>query len=171
MTKVSGLAAAASLLDTHEFGANEAGVSKKVTGLQFKNAGARGLMAGGLAELIAASATFTNAAAVDLLTLGAITIPTGRRMKLSVVGVLTGTVNSDLATLTLQEGAAVLQTILCGLQPTYGYQFFCFHVYLLPTAAAHTYKLVGIRGNGTGTMNVIASATQRCQLTLEDVGT
>src|SRR5437773_562988 len=107
MTKYSGLTAAASLLTTHEWGVNEAGVSKKVTGLQVINAGAPGTGQFGsaaYAQVTANQGTFTALTDLTSLTV-TVTIGAGRRIKITGYAGLGSSVANDYMQILIREGS------------------------------------------------------------------
>jgi hypothetical protein len=168
-TKVSGLAAAASFLTTHEIPVNEAGTSKKVTGTQILAKTAQGTM--GYAQITANSATVS--AQTDLITAPAVTVGTGRRIRVSAfASSFFGTVGNDVFGFEIWEGATRLALAVSVIIPTalYGAGCSC-SVILLPSAAAHTYKVSMIRIAGTGTAFCYAGVTNPAYILVEDIGT
>lgn len=169
MTKVSGLAAAASLLDTHELGVNEGGTSKKVTGLQIKNAGPRGTLA--YAQVTVNQTSITTVVDLTGLTVTTAVLPAGRRLRVSFLVTMRSTVSGDVVGVDIQEGATILEEVYQGLQGVSFDQAVQGAVILTPSAAAHTYKLTAQRIAGTGTLTMDAGAgTFVDWILVEDIG-
>lgn len=121
----------------------------------------------GYAEVTANQGTITTE--VDLTGLAVtITVPTGRRIRVSGFCRANSNANSDRGVLRIKEGATVLQIADSGIdiQPAiYG----CFvEVIFSPSAGTHTYKLSMERA-GTGTITMNAGATFPAYIMVEDV--
>lgn len=99
-----------------------------------------------------------------------ITPAAGRRIRVTVDAGVRSTVPSDNAELRIQEGATVLarrSVRLAGSADDYSLHF---SVVLTPTAAAHTYKVTGIRTSGTGNILVDGDPTHPSYIMAEDIG-
>ena len=81
-------------------------------------------------------------------------------------------VATDIFAVRLKEGATQLQEKLIRSQSAgTGSDGNFIQVYVAsPSAAAHTYKLTGVRLSGTGTMTLQADATYPCQIIVQDIG-
>jgi hypothetical protein len=109
------------------------------------------------------------AAGVDLTGLAeTVTVNTSRRIRISTFCTIQGSAGGDLARLDIKEGATILNSFQGRLE-TSGIGFQC-SVVLLPSAAAHTYKLTVTRTVGAGTVQLSASATAPAYLLIEDLG-
>jgi hypothetical protein len=165
--KVSGLAAVAAFLGTHEYPVNEAGTSKKITGTQLIAAVAQGTLSGGYVQVTANQTPNTVNVDVTGLTV-TVTPGVSRRIKLTFFCGATGSsVTTDTLQIYIQEGATVLQQInspALTVNPAV-----TGSVVLTPTNAAHTYKATCTR-TGTGNVTLFASATQPMFLLAEDIG-
>jgi hypothetical protein len=169
-TKYSGLSAAASFLTTHEFGVNEAGTSKKVTGQQVMNAVAQGKV--GYAEITATSATFTTSTDIAGLTFTTPVLVAGRRIRVTFYAQVTSSVTTDVIEAFIMEGATQLAQGLIPLTVAAGGHGVCYiSTVLTPSAAAHTYKITCTRFAGTGNCQIDGASTNRAYILAEDIGT
>lgn len=162
--KVSGLTAAGSFLDTHEFPVNEAGTSKKVTGTQIRAKVAQGTM--GYVQVTANQAGWTTVVDITSLTL-TVTPVAGRRLRITLyIASVQSSVGTDVIILGINEGVTQLSQA-----NAIGSNTMCVATAVVtPTAAAHTYKGTIQRvGTGTGTIN--AGTTFPAYLLIEDIGT
>ncbi len=164
MTKISGYAAAASFLITDELPVNESGTTKKVTGAQILAKTAQGTT-GWYAQISANFGTFTAQVDVTGLTITQTTLA-GRRYRLTGwCAQATSTTATDSIIMELMEGATQLaqQNVLQG-------SGIYVSAIILPTAAAHTYK-VQISRSGAGNGTLQAAVTYPAYILLEDIGT
>lgn len=86
---------------------------------------------------------------VDLVSV-TVTVPIGRRIRVSGAAVLASGTATDNIRLMIKEGAAVLalnDLVTNGA----GYRFFN-DIILTPTAGTHTYKIAAVRASGSGTI-------------------
>lgn len=124
----------------------------------------------GYAQAVANQATIT--AAVDLTSLTTtVTVPyAGHRVRITAEVQLQSTVADDVAQVLIMEGATQLNVgpMLC--RPAATALKVIAHALVVPTAAAHTYKLQGQRVSGTGTVTMTASATAPAFILVEDLG-
>lgn len=122
----------------------------------------------GYAEVTVGQAGIT--AAVDLTGLStSVTVPAGRRLRISAFIQNTRTVVDGTSRLQIQEGATVLQTI--DIQPNIGSESVeaTGSVVLTPSAGTHTYKLTLSRVTGTGTTALVATTTNPAYILVEDI--
>lgn len=171
MTKVSGLAAAAAALTTHEIGVNEGGTSKKLTVAQLMALLPQGTL--GQALVTANQTSITTTVDVTGLT-KAVTVGAGRRIKISVQLSGQSTVAGDNFAVTINEGATVLDQVLVSLSTANLQVPFVLFTILTPTTGAHTYKVTIGRVAGTGTLTMVAgtgATNPIAKLLIEDIGT
>lgn len=126
------------------------------------------------ASLLAYAEVTTNQGSitteVDLTGLSVtVTVPAGRKLKITGQGVFTDSVDQDEVRLNIKEGATVLnlaQLMISG--NTKSGTAFCEAV-ISPSAGTHTYKLSAQRLSGTGTVTSAASATFPSFIKVEDI--
>jgi hypothetical protein len=125
----------------------------------------------GYAQVTANQGTFT--AATDLTGLSVIvTVPyAGHRVRISGSLLIGSSVADDVAQVTIQEGATVLQTRNNLCRPVnVGQGFPNLEAVIVPTAASHTYKVTAARSAGTGNLTMFAAATFPAFILVEDLG-
>lgn len=122
----------------------------------------------GYASVTANQSGITTATDLTGLTTGAITLPGNRRYSLSFECYINSTVNGDIALITIQEGATVLQSVY-GIS-NIGANSISGSVIITPTGGAHTYKLTMVRIAGTGSHTMYASTTAPAFILLQDLG-
>lgn len=165
-TKVSGLAAVAAFLGSHEYPVNEAGTSKKITGTQIIAAVAQGTLPSGYAQVTANQTGIS--AETDLTSLTVTVTPgTSRRIRITAWARIAQNTAGATPALSIKEGATVLTaanaTLVIAAQTN-----LTAIVILTPTAVAHTYKLT--LQTGAGTVDLLASATNPAFVLAEDIG-
>jgi hypothetical protein len=123
----------------------------------------------GYAEVTANQGSITTV--VDLTDLSVtVTIAPGRRIRISAFTAFASTVADDTAELLIKEGATQLNRADVIQRPAdVPSTAIAFYVGN-PTAGSHTYKLAALRGAGTGTLTMAASATNPAFLLVEDIG-
>lgn len=124
----------------------------------------------GQAQATANQGTFTSATDLTGLTT-TVTVPyAGHRIRITAEASFQSSVADDVAALLIMEGATQLQSgpVLCRPINT-SLKVVC-HAIVVPTAAAHTYKLQGTRVAGTGNITMAASATAPAIILVEDLG-
>ncbi len=172
-TKISGLAAAAAFLTTHELPVNEAGTSKKVTGAQILAKAAQG--SGGSAWYAQVTANQVGAPSPGDLTGLTVTVTglASRRFRVSWQVACGSSVATDSVAVTCTEDATVIQT--CNLASVIGGGLAStmpgMVIITAGGAGAHTYKLTMTRSAGSGNVTMFASATQPAFILIEDIGT
>ena len=81
------------------------------------------------------------------------------------------TVAGDRGTVLLREGSTQLQAAPYALAAaTSGYGVTCDVLIAAPSAGVHTYKVSIIRSTGSGTITLIAGATNPAYILVEDIG-
>lgn len=101
-----------------------------------------------------------------------VTVPAGRRLKLSVVAGVYSSVSGDRARLYITEaGTTTLQTLPSDPLPVAGgvYPLSGFAI-VTPAAGTHTYSLYVDRYSGTGGISVYGAAGWPSIFTVEDIG-
>src|SRR5438034_8756149 len=170
MTKISGLTAVAAFATTQEFGVNDSGTSKKITGAQLAAAFPVGTLSGGYLFVTSTQGTFT--ALTDLTGLAVtVTIATGRRIRVSALFALSSSVAADIGAGYIREGATSLQVVNTYLASANVGYYLAFSVILTPTAGSHTYKLSAQRQAGTGNLTMQAAGPSPAYILVEDIGT
>jgi hypothetical protein len=110
----------------------------------------------------------------DVITAPAFTpISATRLIRVSIhVRGINGSVANDAFSYKIKEGATQLneETVWSLSSGTGSPGFDMEHYIPNPSAAAHTYKMTGVRSTGTGNQVVQAAATYPCQIIVEDVG-
>jgi hypothetical protein len=169
MAKYSGLTLAASFLDSHEWGVNEGGVSKKINGALLRAALPQGTPSGGYAQILVDSGTFT--AVTDITGLAAtVTLAAGRRIRVSCQCQIASSVAGDRGAVFIREGATTLTAVsyeLADAGSNYGNML---GVILTPGSGAHTYKVSASRDAGSGNITAKASGTNPAWILVEDIG-
>lgn len=98
-----------------------------------------------------------------------VTVPAGRRLRITSKAELLSTVSADKGSIFIRQDGAIIQGAATGLDVTpRNYTAFA-SVIVTPTAGAHTYTVDAERTNGTGSMTVSASSTLPAFLLVEDV--
>jgi len=98
-----------------------------------------------------------------------VTVPAGRRIRVSVQATLSGTVAGDEVRLNLKEGASLLNLGQLVIGTGGKSQVVEFDTILSPTAGTHTYKVSLQRFTGTGTVTLIADPAVVAFLLIEDI--
>lgn len=120
----------------------------------------------GYAEAVANQGAIT--AEVDLTSLTVtVTVNTSRRLRISALGLLQSTVASDVVRIFIYEDGASIQL---ADEHAGGQTTVTPSVIRTPTAGSHTYKLRGQRAVGTGTVTLLASASNPAYILVEDIG-
>jgi len=122
----------------------------------------------GYNEVTANQASITTEVDLTNLTV-AVTVGTGRRIRITSEVSITGTVANDVGTLNIKEGATFIQ-VRDVIVPIASNAVLVASIVLTPTAGSHTYKLSAQRSAGTGTLTVTAGATRPAFIYVEDVG-
>lgn len=97
------------------------------------------------------------------------TVLSGERIRISAEMFIASTVNNDVASLKIKEGATVLSQGAF-VVPTGGFRCHVSAI-ITPTAAAHTYKLSLARSVGTGNISMNAGAGYPGYILVEGIGT
>lgn len=123
----------------------------------------------GYAEVTADQGGITNVE-TDLTDLSVnVTVPEGRRLRITGVINVRSTVADDEAQLRIQEDGANVQIAIQGLPRSNGNEFITASRVLSPSAGSHTYNLALVRGAGTGTLTMEAAATLPAYILVEDI--
>lgn len=111
-------------------------------------------------------------AEVDLTSLSvAVTVGTGRRIRIrGHVANLTSTVANDTFALGIKEGATQFTDSIVTIPVGNQGMFIISEVILTPTSGSHTYKLTGIRANGTGSVTLNLASGRPAFILVEDIG-
>lgn len=123
----------------------------------------------GYAEITASQATISTEVDVTGLT-ATVTVATGRRLRISSLTELFGTVAGDQSQINIYEDATQIQAVIMRHSAT-GRLDHPASVIRKPTAGVHTYKLTAQRASGTGTFTVSGAATEPAYILVEDIGT
>jgi hypothetical protein len=125
----------------------------------------------GYAQVTANQGTFTTEVDLTSLTV-TVTVPyAAHRIKVSAFAAFQSSVASDTVAFRIKEGATVLQECGVVLPSTANNNVgVTATVVLVPTAAAHTYKLSALKELGTGNITMGASATAPAFILVEDLG-
>lgn len=119
------------------------------------------------AQITADTATVTASADVPGLSV-TVTVPEGRRLRVSVHGLMWGDTDSAGARLAINEGAVMLQLVDTGMTGA-KQEGLDASVILTPSAGTHTYKAVYSRWTGTGNVKVLANASYPAYILVEDI--
>jgi hypothetical protein len=124
----------------------------------------------GYAQVTAIQSGITTVVDLTSLTV-TVTVPyAAHRVKISAHCLCDSSVAGDVANVSIQEGATVLQIgkIYLPLSATQ----YTMHVeaVVVPTAASHTYKLTMVRDTGSGNLRMVAGATFPAFILVEDLG-
>jgi hypothetical protein len=100
-----------------------------------------------------------------------VTVPAGRRIKISAKVFAWSTVANDTIALDIKEGATTLQIsqVVIPITGANGNTSLYAEVIISPSAGAHTYTMLVRRGAGSGTVTVSSGATIPAFLLVEDV--
>lgn len=123
----------------------------------------------GYAQVTASQGGITADADITSLSV-AVTVGTGRRIRITYVGALATSVSGDQAGAFIKEGATVLQDTNAVYLPSGSAFPAAATVTLTPTAGAHTYKISARRISGTGVIQHTATATAPAFILIEDIG-
>lgn len=125
----------------------------------------------GYAQNVTSQNTFTTVV-TDITGLSAaVTVGTGRRIRISAELQFTSTAANDELEPTIQEGATVLQTTNVRTSSAAGNLSTGYtSIVLTPTAGLHTYKMAARRVAGSGTVTNFGSATAPSYFLVEDIG-
>jgi hypothetical protein len=114
---------------------------------------------------------------VDLTDLSVtVTVPAGRRIRVSAEARFFSSVNHDIVELDISEPLVSYvrkAQVVChwdGATAGAGNITIATSVILTPTAASHTYKLSAKRASGTGNVTMVASADSPAFILVEDIG-
>jgi hypothetical protein len=122
----------------------------------------------GYAEVVANQGTFT--AATDLTGLTAtVTVPAGRRIRITGRVLMLSSVATDEVQLRIMEGGTVLQHAGQITNASSGANDFKSEYIITPTAGTHTYKLMGLRATGSGNVTMYANAADPAYILVEDI--
>lgn len=99
-----------------------------------------------------------------------VTVPAGRRVKLSTMVSIQSTVAGDLPQIRIKEGTTVLQAGTGRLGGVSQREQLLVTALISPAAGTHTYSLAAIRVGGTGVLNLKATTTETNWFMAEDVG-
>lgn len=120
------------------------------------------------AEVTADQGTFT--AATDLIGLAAtVSVPAGRRIKITGSALFQSSVANDRVDFVIQEGATTLQVGDQSLGNVNSPESIEKSIIITPTAGTHTYKLTANRSSGTGVITMRAGATFPAFILVEDI--
>ena len=119
------------------------------------------------AQITADTATVTASADVPGLSV-TVTVPEGRRLRVSVHGLMWGDTDGAGARLAINEGAVMLQLVDTGMTGA-KQEGLDASVILTPSAGTHTYKAVYSRWTGTGNVKVLANAAYPAYILVEDI--
>lgn len=120
------------------------------------------------AEILAAQSGITTV--TDIVGLaGTVTVPAGRRLKISTeIGVFSS-VNTDGVDVQICEGATVLQDRTVKLDSTTVEVLVHSEVIVSPSAGIHTYKIRVSRFVGTGSVTALAASNKPAFILIEDI--
>lgn len=123
----------------------------------------------GYAQAVASQGSITTL--VDLTSLSvAVTVGTGRRVKITAACLAGSTVAADTIDLLIREGSTTLQIAEFRATAASSSESLQAAVVLTPSAGAHTYKLSMQRAAGSGTVTMTAGATFPAFILVEDMG-
>lgn len=168
-SKISGLTQVAAFASTQEFGVNDSGVSRKISGTQLQAAFPNGSL--GYAQVVANQGSITTTVDLTGLTVTTAVLAAGRRLRITgFVPDVQSTVNTDSVTLFIFEGATQLNQMNVNIAVAQGSGLIAM-VVVQPSAAAHTYKLSMARLAASGTLTMVAGVTAPAWILVEDIGT
>lgn len=123
----------------------------------------------GYAQVVANQGSITTL--VDLTSLSvAVTVGTGRRVKITGSVLAGSTVAADTIDLLIRESTTTLQIAEFRNGSTNSTESLQVIYVLTPSAGAHTYKLSMQRAAGSGTITMTAAATAPAFILVEDIG-
>src|SRR6185437_898930 len=170
MTKISGLSLVAAFADTQEFGVNDSGISKKVTGAQLLAAVAQGTLAGGYAQVTANQGGITAITDLTSLTV-TFTVVAGRRIRISAWVGLQSNTAADEGFVAITDPSNVIQAYAQVAFPSINNAHICAPVIVMtPAAGTYTYKLRAQRNSGSGTITMVADSQRPAFILAEDIG-
>lgn len=147
-----------------------AAVGNKITAAMLLRSFPWGVLPGGYAEVQANQTPTTSLTDLTSLTV-TITATGTRRIKLTGYGAIASTVNTDTVALFIREGGTTIAGAYVSVNASSGSGFNDLVIYsFVPTVGSHTYKLSAQRIAGSGTVSLIASATNPAYLLAEDIG-
>lgn len=97
-----------------------------------------------------------------------VTVPAGRRLKISAQTLLNTNVANDEARMHIKEGATYLQTVIHSFSGAL-WETFRSDVIVSPSAGTHTYFLRANRQSGTGSLATYAAAALPTFILVEDI--
>jgi hypothetical protein len=97
-----------------------------------------------------------------------VTVAAGRRIKISGHTLARSTVANDVFQVGIYEGATLINAAKDSVPTTDDLSVDVFAI-ITPSAGTHTYKLVGLRSSGSGTITVAAGATFPAFILIEDI--
>lgn len=97
-----------------------------------------------------------------------VTVTAGRRIKISGHTLSRSTVANDVFQVGIYEGATLINAAKDSVPTTDDLSVDVFAV-ITPSAGSHTYKLVGLRSSGSGSITVAAGATFPSFILIEDI--
>src|SRR5712664_756362 len=112
-TKISGLSAVTAFATTQEWGVNDSGTSKKISGAQLIAAVGQGtgqFAAAAYVQVTADQGTFTAITDLTSLTV-TVTVGAGRRIRITCLFALSSSVAADIGQGYIREGATTLQVV------------------------------------------------------------
>ena len=172
-SKLSGLAAVAAFLATHEYYVNEAGTSKKITGAQLIAALPQGTLPGGYAFVTANQGTFTAQTDITGVTV-TVTLTAGRRYRISYKLGCSSSVTDDTIQALLIDTAGPTTLDLTNVQQAATGQVIFVAgagIFVAGASGAKTYKIAMVRAGGTGNVTMNAGPTFPAYILAEDIGT
>lgn len=120
----------------------------------------------GYAEVTANQSPITTEVDVTGLSV-TVTVPDGRRIRISSALGITSTVNDDIGFMRIAEGGTNLAFAQAKLNTNTESVF--ASIVLTPTAGSHTYKIRAARTSGTGNLTVGAASTNPAYILVEDI--
>lgn len=100
----------------------------------------------------------------------AVTVGTGRRVRVTASIQWSSTGAGEIATCAIQEGATVLQSRSLAIAGAGTTGTMEFSVVMAPTSGAHTYKLTLVRATAVGSVTMVATAAAPSFILTEDLG-
>lgn len=120
----------------------------------------------GYAEVTANQSPITTEVDVTGLSV-TVTVPDGRRIRISSALGITSSVNDDIGFMRIAEGGTNLAFAQAKLNTNTESVF--ASIVLTPTAGSHTYKIRAARTSGTGNLTVGAASTNPAYILVEDI--